>query len=385
VRLAIPRFVRSRRRRSAPTPRAPLTSTLLARYYLLHILACAFPLASGLWLYGFRALQSVAVVILASAAGVFVWRRIGARGWAVHWPHTIWLSLLLAMMLPPHLLLGPIPPSPSTQTGWAILLAAGLMLPMFIWATGGVGFSRVHPLLVSYLLLAALYHPPLTPHLVLHRARAFVGDLASFNVLPPPDQSPQQPWIWQRQRPNHDALYIASPATQRLSQYTLGWPGRRATIPMEAMLRDHMPPLENLVVGGHPGPTGASSAIAIIIGGLFLMYRGLIDFRIPLLIVLVAMAGFLIVPAALMPGAHLDWASGLTFASYELMASPLLLMAFFIATNRGLCPVGPRAAVVFAAVVGALCVVCQLYVSAAYGPYIALTLAGLIMPGNNRL
>jgi len=29
-------------------------------------------------------------------------------------------------------------------------------------------------------------------------------------------------------------------------------------------VRDAMPPMEDLVVGGHPGPIGASSAIAVI-------------------------------------------------------------------------------------------------------------------------
>ena len=54
-------------------------------------------------------------------------------------------------------------------------------------------------------------------------------------------------------------------------------------MPMLELLRDRMPPLEDLIVGGQPAPVGLGSGVAVIIGGLFLLYRGLIDFRIPLL------------------------------------------------------------------------------------------------------
>jgi hypothetical protein len=57
-----------------------------------------------------------------------------------------------------------------------------------------------------------------------------------------------------------------------------------------------MPPLEDLIIGGQPGRSARAARIAVIIGGLFLLYRGLIDFRVPLLIVLTAYVSLLILP-----------------------------------------------------------------------------------------
>ena len=380
MKLISPKFGRSGDRlakaRRTPLPRP----NRLAGYYLLHMLGMAFPLCSGLWLYGWRAIEVVALVMASAALGVLIWRQIGARGAALHWPHAMWLAMLLGIMLPPHLLLSTGLGSLASPAIWPLAPAAGLLLAMLLWAQGGIGFSRMHPLLLTYLLLAACFEYAMTPHVVLHRSHMFTGDLA--DVAPPGSktESPQEPWISLSGKSEHDAFYVQSPASQRLSNYTQGRPMHRAAMPMEAMLRDQMPPLENLVVGGHPGPIGASSSIAVIVGGLFLLYRGLIDYRVPLIIVLVAFAGFAVLPGLLMPGAHVDWAAAITFASYEMMASPVLLMAFFIASSKSVCPVGRRSRVLFAMVVGLLTIVCQFYLSAAYAAYLALALAGAVAP-----
>ena len=159
------------------------------------------------------------------------------------------------------------------------------------------------------------------------------------------------------------------------------------------MLRDAMPPLEDLVVGGHPGPIGSSSAIAVIVGGLFLLYRGRIDYRVPLLVVLAAYLAFLLLPVPVvvseagptwrpicLPRAHQDWATMLTFANYELMASPLLFTALFLAPSPTIAPTGPRAHTLFAVLLGFVAAAAQLYLSCSIGPYIALVLVSQFTP-----
>jgi Na+-translocating ferredoxin:NAD+ oxidoreductase RnfD subunit len=358
------------------------------------MLGSVFPLTAGAILYGWRAM---AVLLLALASTLFftlVWQRIGRRGGSLHIPHAIWLAILLTMMLPPHLLVGrDIKDLHAAGTVWMIVPAACLLMVMLLWLTGGVGFSRVHPLLITQLILVLFFYQYLHPHLVLHRSRLLTGDLQNVMHNDVITESIRAlPWIASRDEPPTDAIYIPQVASQQLIEYTrlkhgsgYGW------ISVEGLVRDAMPPLEDLVVGGHPGPIGASSAIAVIIGGLFLLYRGLIDYRIPLVAVIIAFFAFLLlpVPAAIRETgaqwrplvlARIDVTTMVTFANYQLMASPLLLMLFFLATSPSICPMGRKAKVVFAIALGLLTAALQLYLSCSFGPYVALLLAGLLGP-----
>ncbi len=135
----------------------------------------------------------------------------------------------------------------------------------------------------------------------------------------------------------------------------------------------------------------------VIIGGLFLLYRGLIDFRIPLLICVAAYGALLVLPIPVVitesgaqwrwlalrePG--VGWPMALTFANYELMAGPALFMAFFLATSPAVRPMARRGRMLFAILVGILTAAMQLYASVSFGPYLALLLVSLLTPLMDR-
>lgn len=362
------------------------------RYYLVHFQAAVFPVSAGLLLYGWRAGLTLVVVFFSTALAVALWRGIGRRGPALHYAHALWLAVLLGMMLPPHLASGREPwLLTPVRVGWALLPAAGLLLAFLAWCVGSDRPTRAHPLLLSYLVLALLFSDVLAPHVALHRTRLIVGDVIEFPSPAPTSTTVpgDLAWIDSRDLPTHDALYFDRAAAARLSQYTRVLHREWASI--ESLLRDAMPPLEDLVIGGHPGPIGASSAIALLVGGLFLLYRSVIRARIPLLTVLSAYAGFLLLPIPIvitdagakwlpitLPRANLDWPTIVTFANYQLLASPLLLVAFFIAPSPTLCPTGRAAQVMYALALGTLTAACQLYLSCAAGAYLALLLAALL-------
>jgi electron transport complex protein RnfD len=167
---------------------------------------------------------------------------------------------------------------------------------------------------------------------------------------------------------------------------------------LESLVRDRLPPLEDLIVGGQPAAVGHGSAIALIIGGLFLLYRGLIDFRVPMLIFTTAFVCFLILPVPVvitessrvmrwfaMRDSSVGLALGVTFANYELMASPLLFTGFFLATAPAVRPVVRRARAIYAVLVGVATAVFQLYVSVSIGPYLALLGVSLLSPTLDRM
>src|SRR5947209_6725711 len=84
----------------APLPHSGMGVT---QFYSMHFLGAVFPLTAGLLLHGWRAAAVVALVVGSAALAVAVWRRIGPRGRQLHYAHALWLALLLALMLPAHL------------------------------------------------------------------------------------------------------------------------------------------------------------------------------------------------------------------------------------------------------------------------------------------
>ncbi|HSV12818.1 MAG TPA: RnfABCDGE type electron transport complex subunit D [Tepidisphaeraceae bacterium] len=360
------------------------------RYYLLHVLGAIFPLAAGLVMYGWRAALAMIAVLVSAAGAIFVWRRIGLRGGQLRYAHVLWLALLLAMMLPATLASRFVL---DASAHWPILPLAGVMLAIFCWLLGGLGAGRIHPVVTTYLVIVVLYGGinPMTPRQVLQRNEVGRGDLMDVGRAPPA-LTAQDAWTKRPIVPDHSAT-AEVPASQFLSEYTTGRVSPdRVWLSLEGLLRDRLPPLEDLILGATPGPIGTGSAIAIIIGGLLLLYRGLIDFRIPLITVVVAMVALLVLPVPVVITDHpewrwlaghvrgIGWSMGVTFVNYEILASPLLFTAFFLATSPSTRPLTRRGRVIYAMLIGMLAAVFQLYVSVAFGPYLALMTASLLTP-----
>jgi Na+-translocating ferredoxin:NAD+ oxidoreductase RnfD subunit len=122
-----------------------------------------------------------------------------------------------------------------------------------------------------------------------------------------------------------------------------------------------------------------------------------IDYRIPLLIVAAAFVTLLVLPIPVaitdigprwswlaMREPSVGWAVAVTFANYELAASPLMFTAFFLATSPTVRPITRRGRTLYALAIGALAAVMQVYVSVTWGPYAALLLVGLLTPVADR-
>jgi Na+-translocating ferredoxin:NAD+ oxidoreductase RnfD subunit len=388
----------------------------LWRFYAVQGTAAAFPAIAGVLLFGWRALAMLVVVLCTAAAAALLWRKVGARGRQLHLPHVLWLAALLWLMLPAHLL------ADAARTGlrhdpWPIALAAPILLVVLTWLLGGVGSGRIHPAIATILLLTAMFEfapgggagsgaaagsgdarPMLTPTAVLQRHRLFFGDV--LHAAPPDTPAyAKEGYLNVLPMARVDALRL-EPATSKLLAFTSGRerPGR-SWLSLESLLRDEMPPLEDLIIGGHPGPVGATCAVAVIIGGLFLLYRGTIDFRVPIAVIVGAYIALLTLPIPLVikeSGPEWTWlawndpvnvgpAKALTFANYEVMAGPMLLMTFFLATAPGLRPMARRARIVYGLLVGVLAAGLQLYLSVAYGAYLGLLIVSLLTPALDRL
>jgi electron transport complex protein RnfD len=271
---------------------------------------------------------------------------------------------------------------------WPILPAAGTTLVILNWLLGGLGVGRIHPVLVTYLLMVALFGASLTPTTVLQRHALFTGDVLDAGDETTIAES-KDPWIARPRVGGQDALRM-TPATEVLQKFTKGT--EESWLSMDALVRDRLPPIQDLILAGQPSGIGTGSVLAVVMGGLFLLYRGLIDWRIPFLIVLGMMAALYVLPVPVVIADHADWswvairdprvswATGMTFVHYEMLASPALFMAVFLATDPSVRPMAKGSRAGYALLIGVLTAVLQRYLSVPVGPYLALLIGSLATP-----
>jgi len=349
-------------------------------YYLAHFLAAIFPITAGLLLYGWRAGAVIVTVVAVSTFTTGIWRRVGQRGGSLGYLENFWYALLLSLMLPATLLM--------SETGWMIAISAAMLLVILRWTLPAVGNWMMHPTVLTYLIIAGGFSANLDADRILNRDHLLTGELMHAGT--PNDRAVgAESWYARTKNPT-DADYVEHVA-DRLTRYTRGLevPTRR-WLPLSVLLRDIMPPLEDFIVGGQPGSIGASSALAVIICGLFLLYRGVIDFRIPLIGCLSAYVTFIMLPIPTVIASSPQWhwavfrlqevgpAVAITFVNYEMLASPLIFTLFLLATTPIVCPMMRRSRAIYALVLGIAAATFQLYVSVSYGPYLALLVVSVL-------
>ncbi len=96
-----------------------------------------------------------------------------------------------------------------------------------------------------------------------------------------------------------------------------------------------LPTLVDMFIGRIPGSLGETSAILLMVGGLYLIFKKVITWRIP-----VAYIGTVALVALLTEGS-------ITGMLYHLSAGGLMLGAFFMATDYSSCPVTPTGKIIY--------------------------------------
>lgn len=136
-------------------------------------------------------------------------------------------------------------------------------------------------------------------------------------------------------------------------------------------------PLGDLIMGKQVGGIGAAPALALLIGGLFLIVRGAVSWRIP--------AAFL---AGVAITAALFWAADSTaYASplFHLVTGNVMLGAFFLATDYPSSPVNPLAMLLFGLGCGALAVLFRAWSIYPDGVVFAILIMNILNPLLDRI
>ena len=124
-----------------------------------------------------------------------------------------------------------------------------------------------------------------------------------------------------------------------------------------------------MFLGVRPGCIGETCALALLLGALYLLIRGVIKITIP--------AAYLLTFSCIMLiGSGFD----LTYTAYELLSGGLLLGAFFMATDYTTSPINTAGKVVFGVGCGVLTAVIRLFGSLPEGVSYSILLMNIACP-----
>jgi electron transport complex protein RnfD len=269
------------------------------------LIALVPPLAAALWFFGISALLVVSAATLGAVGTEWLLGR-RPRGASLRDGSAVVTGLLLGLTLPPSLPL------------WMALLGGGVAMGLGKLAWGGLGHNLFNPALVGRAFLQAAFPiavttwvPPGGP-LALYR-----GNFALPFLQPPAD-----------------AVTAATPLN------LMKFEGLREAF-------------AGLALGDVPGSLGETSAVAILVGGLYLLARRAFDWRIP--------AGVLGSVTALAAVLHLVDPARYPTPLFMLLSGGLLFGTVYMATDPVTSPIAPRGAWLFAVGVGALVVLIRLW------------------------
>ena len=134
--------------------------------------------------------------------------------------------------------------------------------------------------------------------------------------------------------------------------------------------------LLSMFLGTTRGTIGETSALALLIGGLFLVFMGVIDLIIPLTYI-----GTFAVFALIFGGHGLD----MSFLAAELCGGGLMLGAWFMATDYVTRPITKKGQIVYGVILGILTGLFRLFGGSAEGVSYAIIFSNLLVPLIERL
>lgn len=157
--------------------------------------------------------------------------------------------------------------------------------------------------------------------------------------------------------------------TARMTMFT--YDGVTGATPLAVIKDGGSVNLLNMFIGRCAGTIGETSALCILIGGIFLILTGVIDFRIPCtyLVTFVIFIG-------LFSGRGWD----VNYIAAQLVGGGLLLGAFFMATDYVTSPITKKGRIIFGICLGLLTGLFRCKSSSAEGVSYAIIICNLLVP-----
>jgi len=274
--------------------------------------ACVF----AVYVYGNYALATMAIAVVSAVAAEYLFRKVTGKKITVSDRSAVITGLLLAFNLPPGV------------PFWVPVIGSVFAIVVVKQLFGGLGQNFLNPALA---------------------ARAFL--LASFPVH-------MTTWTLPYDAVT-GATYLA-----RIGNPCDDFVPRACDFMALLFGRD----------GSGGGTIGEASAVAVIVGGLYLIFRRVINWRIPVFYV----GSFALF--AFVFGRDGFFSTDPLFLAFEVLAGGLLLGAFFMATDYATSPISPNGKIIMGVGCGFLTVLIRFHGGYPEGVSYAILLMNLLVP-----
>ncbi len=310
---------------------------------MFHVVLALLPIAAfSVWQYGLSALALLLTVTATCLLAERFFNKVMGTGNSLSdWSATI-TGLLLALTLPPSFPL------------WMCVVAGfvGIALGKFLF--GGIGFNVFNPALVGRAFAQAAFPVSIStwaPAFSPSRFSEFIPTTFTAPLMTPPD--------------------IAAWAKHALDGFTGATPLARWKFE-NVLATPH-----DFLTGAVTASAGETSAVLILLGGLYLASRKFMDWRIP-----VAVLG----SAALLALAfHLFNPHRYPDPLFVLLSGGLMIGAVFMATDMATSPVTPKGVWIFGSLIGVLTVVIRYFGGLTEGVMYAILVANSLVPMIDQL
>ena len=245
------------------------------------IIALVPATAAGIYYFGLRALILIVAAIISAVFFEWLYEKITKKPVTINDLSAVVTGLLLAMNLP------------ASAPVWVAIVGSAFAIIFAKQLFGGLGQNFINPALAGRAFLLASYPTEMTTWVVPNGLAA-------------------------------DAATYATPLAQ-LKNGTLD------------------ASLGQLVIGQVGGTIGETCAIALIIGGIYLLYKHVISWKIPVIYIATVFILFAVI------GRH-----GMRMPVQEIFAGGVMLGGIFMATDYASSPVTPKGQVIFAVGAGLL-------------------------------
>ncbi len=312
------------------------------------MIALILPLAWGVSIFGVHALLIIVLAVAAAAATQGTLRRFTSHGKLMTFNHTITSAMLLSAL------------APETCPLWLASIA-GIAVALLIWLAGLPGRQRVHVgLLVAIFLSLAVGRISQGPILV--QDALVVGNLGLT--------TPLQHYRWPRRAAVRGRDAVTVPAPDHVLAKTLRVvsdrpQGAKARSMLNIAFGTLLPPPTELFLGAMPGRIGVVGVLGIILAGLILAYRNILNPAAWGMFILFVLVGLIFAPLSAHSMHHQFWQSlggiwylpperAIDLLFVEICSGDFLFASVFLLALPGTLPLSPRSRWVFLLAAGFL-------------------------------